>query len=384
MANKAMKEAQKTLDSALEIAEEQSEDEKTSALWTAWKSSTAVSRTESSLHIADKSKVEAVTDSAWGSFSGSFFDAETVVTESVQQTQPVSSQPKRIQLEVEEVTDSSSSVLGGVEEGDLVGSWEEDRFTSSRLVVQERETSASPEVLSPSSVELISSPSIVSMVSSPSIVSMTSPPNESLLRMLSVELHSSQSSAATSLTSSVELVSPSCVVSGDLVRSSSLELVSSSASLELVSPPSTEVLSSSVGPASPPSNDLVSPPSLVTSPSVDILSPPSLSLVSSPDISVISPSTVDSVPSVTVERNASPEPQFVVECELASSVSSGQTVVEGEELGDRLAETVVEGEGLGDRLAEPVVDGRGTRGPTGRGHGGRGEVCFAFLQQSQQ
>ena len=44
IANKAMKEAQKTLDSALDIAEEQAEEERSSALWSAWKTTKSESQ----------------------------------------------------------------------------------------------------------------------------------------------------------------------------------------------------------------------------------------------------------------------------------------------------------------------------------------------------
>ena len=44
IANKAMKEAQKTLDSALDIAEEQAEEDRSSALWSAWKTTKSESQ----------------------------------------------------------------------------------------------------------------------------------------------------------------------------------------------------------------------------------------------------------------------------------------------------------------------------------------------------
>ena len=44
IANKAMKEAQKTLDSALDISEEQAEEDRSSALWAAWKTTKSESQ----------------------------------------------------------------------------------------------------------------------------------------------------------------------------------------------------------------------------------------------------------------------------------------------------------------------------------------------------
>ena len=66
LANKAMKEAQKTLDSALDISEEQAEEEKASALWTSWRGG----------------KGEGEATSAWGSFSGQAKTGTAALTDS--------------------------------------------------------------------------------------------------------------------------------------------------------------------------------------------------------------------------------------------------------------------------------------------------------------
>ena len=156
MANKAMKEAQKTLDSALDISEEQAEEERTSALWSAWKTSTGretkssnenrcnegilniqsgVAKSESEPQLVDKAP-QPSSGPIWGSFSGPLVEEK--------KNAPVSSQPQRLPV-LEDVSESSSSVLSGVEE--LGTSWDEQEpgFTSSRLVVRDREYTASPE-----------------------------------------------------------------------------------------------------------------------------------------------------------------------------------------------------------------------------------------------
>merc|ERR1719318_1668366 len=176
--------------------------------------------------------------SMWGSFSGSFFEAGTVGQPGPQQVpgaEPVSYQPTRSSLDEgvpqpetspavvtcapisssilatpplsvsgECVAPSSSSVLGG-EEG-LTSSWEdEEKFSTSRLVVTDRESTNSPD--SPS-VELVS-PS--DQQSNPSNTSLSSTTSQELQ---SVDLASScvsQSSIDVISPSSVELISPSDV-----------------------------------------------------------------------------------------------------------------------------------------------------------------------------
>merc|ERR1719470_830174 len=177
--------------------------------------------------------------SMWGSFSGSFFEAGTVGQpgpQLVPGAEPVSHQPTRSSLDEgvpqpvtsspavvtsapisssilatppvsvsgECVAPSSSSVLGG-EEG-LTSSWEdEEKFSTSRLVVTDRESTNSPD--SPS-VELVS-PS--DQHSNPSNTSLSSTTSQELQ---SVDLASScvsQSSIDVISPSSVELISPSDV-----------------------------------------------------------------------------------------------------------------------------------------------------------------------------
>merc|ERR1719318_980825 len=177
--------------------------------------------------------------SMWGSFSGSFFEAGTIGHPGPQQApgaEPVSHQPTRSSLDEgvpqsvtsspavvtcapisssildtppvsvsgECVAPSSSSVLGG-EEG-LTSSWEdEEKFSTSRLVVTDRESTNSPD--SPS-VELVS-PS--DQQSNPSNTSLSSTTSQELQ---SVDLASScvsQSSIDVISPSSVELISPSDV-----------------------------------------------------------------------------------------------------------------------------------------------------------------------------
>merc|ERR1719187_2445859 len=125
-------------------------------------------KSDSDSKLSEKSESSNV--SAWGSFSGSFFEAGTVGQEGGGASEPVSSQPVQTRLEEGVVTSapskvpivplelpgecvapSSSSVLGG-EEG-LTSSWEEEKFSTSRLVVTDGENSSSSN--SPS-VELVS------------------------------------------------------------------------------------------------------------------------------------------------------------------------------------------------------------------------------------
>lgn len=113
MATKAMKEAQKTLDTALDIKEEEGETSSVLAedsMWAGWK----MPKSESDSKLSEKP----MSSSLWGSFSGSFIDsgsigggltspASGVVTSDVVTTAPVS------------VAAGHSSVLGGEEDRDI-------------------------------------------------------------------------------------------------------------------------------------------------------------------------------------------------------------------------------------------------------------------------
>jgi len=234
IANKAMKEAQKTLDTALDIKDEEGAEVGDKAgVWNSWK----MIKSDSDSKISENADPNS--SSMWGSFSGSFFEAGTVGQPGPQQVpgaEPVSHQPTRSSLDEgvpqsatsspavvtcapisssilatppvsvsgECVAPSSSSVLGG-EEG-LTSSWEdEEKFSTSRLVVTDRESTNSPD--SPS-VELVS-PS--DQQSNPSNTSLSSTTSQELQ---SVDLASScvsQSSIDVISPSSVELISPSDV-----------------------------------------------------------------------------------------------------------------------------------------------------------------------------
>merc|ERR1719320_827181 len=172
-------------------------------------------KSDSDSKLSEKS--ESSNASAWGSFSGSFFEAgtvgkdggvpEPVSTQPVQSAQEevVTSAPSKIPIAPLElpgqcVAPSSSSVLGG-EEG-LTSSWEEEKFSSSRLVVTDGENSNCSN--SPS-VEL------VSPTDQPGLDCNTTNFQE---EMESVDQSSScvsQSSIDVISPSSVELISPSDV-----------------------------------------------------------------------------------------------------------------------------------------------------------------------------
>jgi len=214
MANKAMKEAQKTLDTALDIKEEEgAEAGDKITVWNSWK----MIKSDSDSKLSEKSESSNV--SAWGSFSGSFFEAGTVGQEGGGASEPVSSQP--VQTRVEEgvvtsapskvpivplelpgecVAPSSSSVLGG-EEG-LTSSWEEEKFSTSRLVVTDGENSNSSN--SPS-VEL------VSPTDQPGLPNSCNTFQEDLESVNQSSSCVSQSSIDVISPSSVELISPSDV-----------------------------------------------------------------------------------------------------------------------------------------------------------------------------
>ena len=98
MATKAMKEAQKTLDTALDIKEEEEgggvhpED----SLWAGWK----MTKSESDSRLTEKQTT--MSTSLWGSFSGSFTDSSSGTHDDVVTSAPVSV-----------VAPGHSSVLGG-------------------------------------------------------------------------------------------------------------------------------------------------------------------------------------------------------------------------------------------------------------------------------
>merc|ERR1719357_40032 len=177
-------------------------------------------KSDSDSKLSEKSESSNV--SAWGSFSGSFFEAGTVGQEGGGASEPVSSQP--VQTRVEEgvvtsapskvpivpivplelpgecVAPSSSSVLGG-EEG-LTSSWEEEKFSTSRLVVTDGENSNSSN--SPS-VEL------VSPTDQPGLLTSSNTFQEDLESVNQSSSCVSQASIDVISPSSVELISPSDV-----------------------------------------------------------------------------------------------------------------------------------------------------------------------------
>merc|ERR1740137_490725 len=205
-----MKEAQKTLDTALDIQnEEVGEVEDKASAWNSWK----IIKSDSDSKLSDK--MDPNSASMWGSFSGSFFEAGSV-GQGVQ-VETVSHQPKRSDAAVvtmdsvntrplasavvtsapisssclvtssHNVAPSSSSVLGGEEV--LTNSWEEEeKFSSSRLVVTDRDTT-SPD--SPS-VELVS----------------VSPSNQSPSSTTSQELQSVDLATSSMSQSSIDVISP--------------------------------------------------------------------------------------------------------------------------------------------------------------------------------
>ena len=111
MATKAMKEAQKTLDTALDIKEEEGDTSVLAedSMWAGWK----MPKSESDSKLSEKPMSSS---SLWGSFSGSFIDSGSiggglttsgVVTSDVVTTAPVSMAP------------GHRSVLGGEEDRDI-------------------------------------------------------------------------------------------------------------------------------------------------------------------------------------------------------------------------------------------------------------------------
>ena len=105
MATKAMKEAQKTLDTALDIKEEEAEyNPDQESLWSGWK----MPKSESESKLSDKSSN--MSSSMWGSFSGSFIESGSVGDKSEVVTQGPRSQEMMSPVNV---APSHSSVLGG-------------------------------------------------------------------------------------------------------------------------------------------------------------------------------------------------------------------------------------------------------------------------------
>jgi len=236
IANKAMKEAQKTLDTALDIQNEEGggEVEDKASAWNSWK----IIKSDSDSKLSDK--MDPNSASMWGSFSGSFFEAGSV-GQGVQ-VETVSHQPKRSDAAVvtmdsvntrplasavvtsapisssclvtssHNVAPSSSSVLGGEEV--LTNSWEEEeKFSSSRLVVTDRDTT-SPD--SPS-VELVS----------------VSPSNQSPSSTTSQELQSVDLATSSMSQSSIDVISPSSV---ELLSPSDVEVISPEPEVETDQP----------------------------------------------------------------------------------------------------------------------------------------------------
>merc|ERR1719233_25636 len=178
-------------------------------------------KSDSDSKLSEKS--ESSNASAWGSFSGSFFEAGTVGQEGGGASEPVSSQPVQTRLEEGVVTSapskvpiaplelpgecvapSSSSVLGG-EEG-LTSSWEEEKFSTSRLVVTDGENSNSSN-----------SPSV-------ELVSPTDQPGLSNnSNTFQDELESVDQSSSCVSQSSIDVISPSSV---ELISPSDVEVIS--------------------------------------------------------------------------------------------------------------------------------------------------------------
>ena len=111
MATKAMKEAQKTLDTALDIKEEGEEDAAQETSWSNWK----LPKSESDSKLAS---------SLWGSFSGSYMESGSVGSEPEVVTSAPVSRGSQI------VSSTSDSVLTGVTELEPES---EEKFAESRL-----------------------------------------------------------------------------------------------------------------------------------------------------------------------------------------------------------------------------------------------------------
>ncbi|XP_023331566.1 TATA element modulatory factor [Eurytemora carolleeae] len=366
IATKAMKEAQKTLDKALDITE--TEENNKDSKWLGW---SKVTKSESDSSIKENSEKTNKPDnnaSIWGSFSGSFFEpgAETNPESDPGSTEPVSNQPRKqtsknlyesticnpssraVQSEssILPSSQSQSSLMEGCSEeeilmtqnelsselclGDLV---ESDQFSTSRLIVstspevsEKKNIQAQPfsldaetemytsvikhEDLEPSEPlkknELSSSP-ISKVPVSPSSVEVISPPSAEVI---------SPSSAEVISPSSVELISPSSV---EVISPSSVEVISPS-SVEVISPSSVEVLSPSSEEISPSSVEVISPSSieLIHSDSSEPGSPGGSNLIYSSKPLNITDSTEGNI-----EKCTSGVPQD----ELNTSVSSDKTVV---------------------------------------------------------
>ena len=110
MATKAMKEAQKTLDTALDIKEDETDNNPDQeSLWAGWK----MPKSDSESKLSEKSSN--MSSSLWGSFSGSFIEAGSVGDKSEVVTQAPRSQETPVSSLTSPVTvdPGHSSVLGG-------------------------------------------------------------------------------------------------------------------------------------------------------------------------------------------------------------------------------------------------------------------------------
>jgi len=221
MATKAMKEAQKTLDTALDIKEEDVEESQDN-IWSGWKKS------QSETKLSEKSSN--MSTSLWGSFSGSFIEAGSISDKSGL-TLPISSSSSVVTsapasgslLSPINVLPDHSSVLGNDPDDEINNSIEmladstDEKFTESRLVVTDRDI-VSPE--SPS-VEIIGPESNIQADQS----------STSDLNMLqSVELSSPQSSVEVISPSSIEIISP------EMERCLEMSSPSSGSAVEVISP----------------------------------------------------------------------------------------------------------------------------------------------------
>ena len=151
MATKAMKEAQKTLDTALDIKEEEEEMQSQESSWSNWK----LPKSESDSKLSS---------SLWGSFSGSYIESGSVGSKP-SEAEVVTAAP---------VSSSSSPALAGSAVTEVEPDTE-DRFAGSRLDLETSESEPmmqSVELGSPqspvASIEIIS-PDTSSPSSSPSL-----------------------------------------------------------------------------------------------------------------------------------------------------------------------------------------------------------------------
>ena len=116
MATKAMKEAQKTLDTALDIKEEEEEMQSQESSWSNWK----LPKSESDSKLSS---------SLWGSFSGSYIESGSVASKP-NEAEVVTAAP---------VSSSSSPALAGSAVTEVEPDTE-DRFAGSRLDLETSES----------------------------------------------------------------------------------------------------------------------------------------------------------------------------------------------------------------------------------------------------